>query len=251
MIKYDVNCLVGHWPFRKMRKNSFDDLCLLHKEHGISAGFVASLDSVFYNDPLEGDRDLHKIIIGSNYHLAATINPMLPAFCEDVDEAALKLSAKAVRVYPTYHGYDLDDARFISLCEKLEQMNIPLFICGRLEDERLEYIIHPTPITLLKTVDLVKRFPHLKIVLLSFRKEELISIIDTLHNSENLFCDTSGLKNNLFSIEKAIALFGNHSLLFGSQWPLYCFASTYLKAEDAHCTIEQKQLLYSLAETLL
>lgn len=247
----DVNCLIGKYPFRKIRKNTFADLRTLHAAHGIDSGFVASLDSVFYNDPLEGDRDLHRIISGSTYHLTGTINPMLPAFLEDLDVGVNELNAKAIRVYPTYHGYDLDHANFLQLCSALQARSLPLFICARLEDERLEYIITPKAIDITKVALLTDTYPQLKIVLLSFRKEELCSILQTIESSSNLFFDASGLKNNLFAIDRTLENFGNGKLLFGSQWPLYCFTSTWLKVTKAECSQQAKQEIFSLTETLL
>ena len=55
----------------------------VHREHQISGGLVASLDSVFYNDPLEGDRVLYEQLAGTPYRLAVTINPLLPCFEQD------------------------------------------------------------------------------------------------------------------------------------------------------------------------
>ena len=80
----DVNCLVGHWPFRKLYKNSFADLMEIHRKNNIGYGFVSSLNSIFYNDPFEGEEDLHNIIKGTDYRHVLTINPMLPCFEKDI-----------------------------------------------------------------------------------------------------------------------------------------------------------------------
>lgn len=251
-MKYlDVNCLIGHYPFRKIRKNTFDDLRSLHASHEIDGGFVASLESVFYNDPLEGDKDLYRVLKGSAYQLVGTINPMLPAFLEDLDVCVNELGAKAIRIYPTYHGYGLDHADCLRLCAALQARNIPLFICGRLEDERLEYIIMPKTMEIAKIAAITAAYPALKIVLLSFRREELCDILPTIAADGNLYFDASGLKNNLFAIDRTLEGFGGKKLLFGSQWPLYCFTSTWLKVIKAECSQQAKEEVFTLAQTLL
>ena len=68
----DINCLVGHWPYRKLYKNTFEEVQKIHKANGISSGYVSSLDSIFYNDPFEGDEDLHEILKGTSYHHVLT-----------------------------------------------------------------------------------------------------------------------------------------------------------------------------------
>ena len=63
----DINCLLGNWPFRKIRKNKFEDLKAVHKRNEIDYGYVSSLNSIFYNDPFEGDLELHEIIKDTSY----------------------------------------------------------------------------------------------------------------------------------------------------------------------------------------
>lgn len=250
MKRWDINTLVGHWPFRYIRKNTLEDLIRLHTAHGITGGFVASLDSVFYNDPLEGDRSLARMLEGSGYQMVATVNPKLPALEENVEEA-VRLGAKAVRIYPSYHGYTLEDADFVRLCRILEARNIPLFLCMRMEDERLEYLIRPGVISLIPLEWLAKQMPGLRIVLLNVRQNELEGISSWLPSVSNVFFDTSGLKNNSFAIEKALRRFGSEHVVFGSQWPMNCFTSTWLKIEQAQCSETEKDRFYANITKLL
>src|SRR5690242_3937862 len=105
----DVNCLLGHWPFRKLYKNTLRDLQEVHAANGIQEGYVSSLNSIFYNDCFEGDEELHEMIKDSSYHHVQTINPVMPGFAEDKDEGVRRFSSKAIRIYPTFHGYSLQD----------------------------------------------------------------------------------------------------------------------------------------------
>ena len=49
----DINCLLGNWPFRKIRKNKFEDLKAVHKRNEIDYGYVSSLNSIFIMTPLK------------------------------------------------------------------------------------------------------------------------------------------------------------------------------------------------------
>lgn len=250
MERWDCNVLVGHWPFRYLRKNTLADLRELHKAHDITGDIIASLDAVFYNDPLEGDRLLARQLAGTSYRLAATINPKLPALEENV-EAAVSLGAAAVRVYPGIHGYALDDEEFLRLCGLLEEKGLPLFLTMRMEDIRLEYLFHTEPVSLEPLENVAARFPALRIVLLSAFNHELEALLPWLRGAENVFFDTCGLKYDLFTVERALEAFGKEHIVFGSQWPLNCFTSTWLKVEEARCSDEERTAVYQNFAKLL
>ena len=97
MLNFDVNCLLGHWPFRKLYRNTYADLIRVHNENGIDCGLVSSLNSIFYNDPFEGDEELHKVIKGTGYRHILTVNPMLPAFTEDIRKGVEFFGISGVR----------------------------------------------------------------------------------------------------------------------------------------------------------
>lgn len=228
MTGIDINCMLGHWPFRKLYKNSFEDLQKVHRDNNIDFGFVSSLDSIFYNDPFEGDIDLHETIKGSSYRHILTVNPLLPGYKDDIEKGVLQFDIKGVKVYPGYHGYKLDDGHFQELCNILKQFDLPLFLNLRMEDERLDYIVKPSIPKMGEVGRFLSDNRDLKVFLLTFRNEELLQIKDGLLSHPNAFYDTSGLKNGLFAIEKSVADFGPDRIVYGSQHPLFCFKSTHL-----------------------
>ena len=247
--KIDVNCLIGHWPFRKLYKNTFDDLRKVHEANGIGYGYVSSINSIFYNDPFEGDEELHNIIKGTQYKHVLTVNPLLPGYEHDIKKAVESFDIKAVRVYPGYHDYSLDNKKFLELCEVLLQYDLPLFLTSRMEDERLNYLMQPGTIDSQDVGDFLGRYPELKVVLLTFRNEELVPFKEIIAERNNILYDTSGLKNYLFAIQKSIAAIGACKITYGSLFPLFCLKSTLMLVEDdeldsglkqkiLHCNIE-------------
>ncbi len=256
----DVNCFAGHWPFRRIRKKSFEDLVRIHTDNEIKYGLVSSLNAIFYNDPFEGDQELFEEIQGTEYRLAATLNPMLVQAVEDVDRCIKQFSAAAVRIYPGVHGYDPDQPCLLQLCEALSARGLPLLYTARMEDERLEYLFHSTPFDAKAAAELALRFPKLPILYTCCRSDEIQRIVEAVGHSGKVYFDTSGLKNNLFAIDKILKVFQKgknnadsieNRLLFGSQFPLFCLKSTLLKIQHADCSQEQKQaLLYENVRSL-
>lgn len=233
MGRVDVNCVLGNWPFRKLYKNTFEDLKRVHTENGIEYGYVSSLNSIFYNDPFEGDEELHETIKGSRYNHILTVNPSLPQLREDIQRGVKLFDIKGVRIYPGYHGYKLCDRPSEELCSVLREFGLPLFLSVRLEDERLDYLMKPvTP-----SVDEISAFfsnhPDNTVLLLTAHYSEIVALKEHFNSRRNLFFDTSGLKDLLFVTEKLLAEVNGSNMVYGSLHSLFCLRSTMLLVEKA------------------
>lgn len=240
MNRVDVNSLVGHWPFRKLYKNTFEDLKSAHEENSIDYGYVASLDSIFYNDPFEGDAELHNIIDGSKYKHVLTINPLLPNFEYDLKRGIEKFDIRGVKVYPTYHDYNLDNRDFLRLCNMLKEYNLPLFLPLRMEDIRMNHIIRPQNLALYDIQAFLVDHMDNTVVLLTAYSGELAGLKDLINESPNFFFDTSGLKDGLFKIERLLGDFSAEKILYGSLYPLYAMKSTKLLIDWADISKDTK-----------
>jgi predicted TIM-barrel fold metal-dependent hydrolase len=242
----DLNCLVGHWPFRKLHKNTLEDIQNVHRANNIDGGYVASLNSIFYNDPFEGDEELHEILKDADgYHHVLTINPKLLEFEEDIKEGIERFGIKGVRIYPGYHGYSLDDKDLAELCRILKENDLPLFLPLRMEDPRLNYIITPGTIAMDEVKGFLKSFPENKIILLTAFVSELKQLEDEIKDHSYVKFDTSGLKDTLFSIENLTAVFPAEKIVYGSLYPLYTFRSTYFLIKHAEVSEEVKAKILS------
>jgi len=233
MKKIDTNCLLGHWPFRKIRMNKFDDLKTVHMQNGIEYGYLSSLDSIFYNDPFEGDIELHEIIKDTPYKHILTVNPEVPGFIDDIKRGIKLFDIKGVRIYPCYHGYKLDNKYLRQLCHTLSENKLPLFLTMRMEDERLNYLMQPKNIDILNLSDFLADHPENTVVLQSIRVGEVLALKDIINSRKNIFLDTSGFKDWLFVIEKLIKEINHHRIVYGSNHPLYCLKSSLLLVEEA------------------
>ena len=233
MSRVDVNCVLGNWPFRKLYKNTFEDLKKVHRENGIGSSYVSSLNSIFYNDPFEGDEELHEAIRDSGYHHILTVNPSLPQLREDIQRGMKLFDIKGVKIYPGYHGYRLCDKSVDELCTILHELELPLFLSVRLEDERMDYLMQPgTP-----SVDEISAFfcrhPDNTMLLLTARYSEIVALKEHFNARKNPFFDTSGLKDLLFVVEKLLKEVNSQQMVYGSLHSLFCLRSTMLLVEKA------------------
>jgi uncharacterized protein len=245
MHKTDINCLIGHWPFRKLYKNTLEDLQKIHQINQISSGFVSSLNSIFYNDPFEGDEELHNIIKDTQYHHVLTVNPTLPGFIDDIGRGIDLFQIKGVRIYPSYHNYNLQSEQLQTLCRKLVELNLPLFLVLRMEDERLNYLNTPRTIPMDEVSQFIGNNKNLNVVIINIRLSEIISIKKVIVNNKNVYLDTCGLKDGLFTIDNLEALIGDSKILYGSLYPMYSLKSTVLLIEKSSISEKSKENIFN------
>ena len=245
MNRMDVNCLIGRWPFRSLGKHTMQDLLKVHADNGITGGCVASLNSIFYNDPVEGEEELHEALEGlTGYSHIITVNPMLSAAISDIRKCLRMFPVKGVRIYPGYHNYSLSDPRVSALCDELENQKLPLFLPLRMEDERSDYLMMPRVLPMDELKAFVTGHPNLTIILLNIRTYELTDCCEVLKSSPNLLFDTSGFSYDQFNVENYTAEFGPEKIVYGSLFPLYCMKSTILQVEKADVTPQVQQLIF-------
>lgn len=245
MERMDANCLVGSWPFRRAGRSTVEELRRIHAENGIGSGCVSSLNSIFYNDPFEGEEELHELLKGTGYRQVMTVNPALPRGTEDIPEGARRFEAAGVRIYPGYHGYALRDPCVGALCAELKRWDLPLFLPLRMEDDRLGYMVSPPALPVPEIRDFLEAHRDLAVVLLGAKPSEIGALGDEIRSRANLYFDTSGLKDGQFGVQRLVEEFGDGKLVYGSLYPLYCLKSTLLQVETAKLPDRSKSRIFS------
>lgn len=230
----DCNCLCGTWPFRYLRESGIGAIAAKHRETGIATGLIANMNSIFYNDPFEGEQALHSMLTDHAGRHVMTVNPMLPGFEDDIGTALMNYNICAVRIYPGIHGYPLcDNGKVDRLCAMLGENGLPLFISARMEDERLNYIHTPLTPDEFGLNDFVRRPAACRRLLLTVRWSELLAMKDALPPGGSVWYDTSGLKTATFGIAALRDELTDRRLVFGSLYPLQSLRSTlYLVTRD-------------------
>lgn len=240
----DANCYIGSWPFRKLRRHTIEDLKHIHGENNIEYGYVSFLNSIFYNDPFEGEEDLYRAINGTPYKHVMTINPQLPEFERDIERGIDKFGIKGVKIFPGYHGYSLQDKSVEKLCSVLYNYGLPLFVVVRMEDERLNYIMTPRTLSREEICNFISKNQNMgTIVFLSMLYGELVSCRDCILTAKNVLFDTSGIRN-FMGIEKLVEFFSADKILYGSQFPLYCLKSSFLMTDRAEIEDKEKKKIF-------
>lgn len=224
----DYNCFVGSWPFVKRRTTDFDGLRRTHQKHDIESGLVSSLGAVFYNDPFEGDLELAKIIKGSGYMHAVSINPMLPNTYYDIKRSDDSFEYDAFRIYPTIHGYDFDSPQFIEFFHMAASKCKPILIHCSFGDLRLDYLLMQKPFEAGSLEQFIETGPNIPVVLCNMRHAAMIDMAEAILGSENIFLDMSEMRHSMFSLEDMDRAGLLDRTVYGSFCPVFDFLASYM-----------------------
>lgn len=197
----DFNCFVGNWPFFRVRCNTAEKLMQLHERCGITGGVVSSLEAIFYQDPYEAELQLAKQLEGTPYLHAMVLNPMLPAWKDDLRRCVEKLHMKAVRLVPGFHGYALTDPVMDEVCDALRAYRLPLILTLRLRDERTMWMLQPRPLAIDEIAQFLDGHRDIPTLLAHIYTKELKKLDEQFAGRDNLFADTSGFKDNMLPLD--------------------------------------------------
>lgn len=245
MQKIDVSCFLGQWPFRKCREFSWEHLQKAHQKAGICRGYVSSVQSVFWNDPMEAEEELAASLAGTGYAQVCTANPRLPNVDAYIAEAVQRFSVRAVRICPGYHGYRLDDSCMEPLYKALLRHDLPLYITSRLEDPRMEYIVTSRVLEVEELRGAAQSLKNIRLLYTNLQTGELSALSDLVNENDNLYVETSGFRGPTNCLESVLEYTDSRKILFGSSYPLYALQSSLCAITYGAVSEETKeQILY-------
>ncbi len=134
----DVNAWVGHWPFRQLRHNTVQGLLRLMDRSGIDRAVVASVHGVFYKNAHSANEELARQVLRHRDRLIpfATLNPTYAGWEADLRRCAEDLELCGIRLYPQYHGYDLESDAALDLVDAATDLGWSVQVPMRIVDRR-------------------------------------------------------------------------------------------------------------------
>ena len=212
----DINVSYGPWPFQQFPHRNLEHLAAHQASHGVGCSLVSHLGAVWHPDP----DPYNMAIIQAASSLdsvkpVAVINPLWPVWQAQCDHY-IRRGVAGLKLYPAYHGYKLSDKAVGPFLTYVHQLQVPLFIQIRIEDERMQ---HPaSQITSVPVKDVVfmdAEYPDMVLVCLNAYLPEVRAIANqTTHvGFDTSFCEW------LFTMEHLLDVLPPERIYLGTHTP--------------------------------
>lgn len=244
----DVNCFVGHWPFRRIPYRTIADLRQLMARTHTQGALVTPLAGLFYKDCLSAVREMLDEL-EADFHPTmwpvAVLNPAFPGWQDDLAIAVDEWRCVALRLFPNYHGYRLTDPQATDLLEAVQDRGLPLMISVRVEDERLHHqLMKVEPVPCLDIAWVLRAFPDLKLVLCEAKPDEVDQLRSDILSHPHASVDTS-TRTPQFYLEEMVAQLGDERVMYGTGMPLKYPECALYQVRDAHLPETVKNRVFS------
>jgi uncharacterized protein len=238
----DVNVNLGRWPLRRLRYDDTAGLAAMLRRQGVTRAWAGSFECL-----------LHKDMAGANARLAAecrregkdlllpfgSVNPKLPEWEEDFRRCVEEHRMPGLRLYPSYHGYKLDDPDFAKLLGMAAAKGLLVELALIMEDDRMMHpllrIPVPDPAPL---AGVIKQTLGLRLVIVNGLRTLRDKALADIANAGDVSVEIAML-DALNGVGDVLASLPPGRLLFGSHAPLFYFESAALKLQESPLTDAQ------------
>lgn len=233
----DINAYIGHWPFRQVKYNTCETRLQLMNQFGVDVSIVSNLNGVFYKNTQSANEELYEEIksnrrFGDRFIPFAVINPVYSGWRDDFKESVEKLGMKGIRLYPTYHGYELSEPSCIELVKMARDRGLPVALSLRMVDKRVSsWLDIDVEWQLKHIIPIVKAVPDAKYLILNVANNTELTEQETeLLKKTNFLIDTSG--RQIENLGKLLKKYGNDKFAFGTHSPILDYRTGLLRIES-------------------
>lgn len=237
----DTNVSLGQWPFRHESLLDTPAMVARLRRHGVIQAWAGSFDGLLHKDLSSVNARLVEECRAHGEQFLVpigAINPTLPDWQEDLRRCVDVHRMAGIRLHPNYHGYKLDDPRFVQVLKQAEQRSLLVQICLVMEDERtLHPLVNVPPTDPAPLSGVLKSFPKVRV--------QLLNALRTLRGEPLLSLAASGVRfeiamlEGVCGIENLLEKLPLDRLCFGSHAPFYYFESAALKLQESELAAVQ------------
>ena len=220
---FDASAFFGVWAFRNTTAHSLHEVCAQLAQHGIQGAAISPVEALLQPEPMSVNRQLLQPGITTDATVAISpvpiINPTLPTWQEHLQECISLANGrlKAVKLAPSYHGYDLNSPQLHDLAGILVDNGLTLCLQLRMEDERTRHsIAFVPPIPLADITIFATQHLHLDIMVCAPYMGEL----KALSAAPNVSAEMSFVESGHL-LRDALQSLGSTRLLVGTHAPIY------------------------------
>ena len=237
---FDANAHIGHWPFRRLHTTTADGLLRLLDRAGIEKAAISHTHAVFYRDPHEANAELFDALKPHRDRLVplATLNPDYAGWQDDLQECVETFRMPALRLFPTYHRYDLGGESAAQLLAAAERLSLTVSVCCAFEDPRQRHPLDTAPDLIEHPIaTAARRFPAVRFLITNAALSTLDMVTRHVPQQENVSFDLSAMAGpESDAAKKALELLGPRRLLLGTHAPFKYPQVALLRAHSTGAT---------------
>jgi|UniRef100_UPI00404A2DE9 uncharacterized protein len=238
----DTNTQLGVWPFTFTPDRTAAELLKHLRASGISRALVSHLGAVFQPDPMPSNRTLFAAVKRTPALVPVPVVNLRLANWREQLEACVAAKAKAVKLLPNFHNYNLAAPAVDEFVATLAKTKLRLVINFRYEDERHRYFglnVKGTPVADVQA--LLQRQPKLNPLLAGIYRPELKELAKACANfsAEISFCEWHNTLEDLLKVIPA------RRLMLGTCTPMLSTRGEVDKLRCAHLPVKTKALIGS------
>ncbi len=240
----DFNCDSGPYAFREYPQTTAVEVAAELRRVGVGRMVMGSARAITFPSPQAANELLAEEVANGGPDdirplLAAVLNPEYPGAERDLQRCA-ELGFRALKLYPTYHSFDLTSYETVRLADVAAELGWPVLVVVRVEDERHHHpLMQVAPLPVEQAITFARDVPKAQVVLCTASAPEVTAFLQGV-SGDQAFAEVSYIKGPLNAIEDLVAKVGHERLLFGSHAP-FSYAQTALaKVREACISEEQK-----------
>lgn len=228
----DINACAGNWVFRQLPFSSPIELLKEMDKEGINKALVSSIEGIFYDDPQLANEGLFNSLKAFPSLIpVAVLNPKLKNWEKNLNACVDKYNIKAIKLYPNYHQYKINDAR--DLLEQIDKIDIPVIVQLRVQDVRAQNPICIVPdVNIAEVISIAKNLPETRFIFGGIKWQEAQSMAKQINELPNIWLDISNIEY-VDVLRKIMRVYDIKRLLFGTHAPFFVISSAILKIKEA------------------
>ena len=213
----DTNVSLFQWPFRRLPLDEIDALVAKLRSLGIGQAWAGSFEGLLHRDLSSVNARLAEACASRPELIAVgSVNPVLPSWESDLGRCIDLHKMPGIRLHPNYHGYKLDDPRFLALLTLVAAAKRFVQIAVAMEDTRTQHeLLRATDVDPAPLAGAMTCIPDARVQLLNFKPRS--PQLETFAKIPNLFFDTSrvegtdGVPELVKRLPAGRVLFGSHA----------------------------------------
>lgn len=228
----DTNVSLFQWPFRRLPLDDTESLVAKLRSLGIDQAWAGSFEGLLHRDITSVNRRLadacrqwtELVPIGS-------INLELPDWEADLQRCFGEHAMPGVRLHPNYHGYKLDDPRFVKLIELATGAGRFVQLATVLEDTRTQHPLVRVPdVDLTPLPKVISQVDGARVQLLNHRPSA--ASLKIFAKTDGLYFDTSRVEST-DGVPQLVAQLPPGRVLFGTHAPLLIPEAAMIRVNEA------------------